>query len=92
MRLIACLVSLLAIGATAPERLPAPSAPTPSRLISPAPYCTTARTAQSDRPRIHRKLGELPPADAYQAVYRLGADGCIDPLLVSDRISNTRER
>jgi hypothetical protein len=29
----------------------------------------------------------LPPADAFQAVYRLDAKGCIDPLLVSERIS-----
>jgi len=92
MRLIAVLFPLATLGAAPPEPLPAPSAPTPSRLISPAPNCTTARTAQSDGPRIHRKLGELPPAEAYQAVYRLGADGCIDPLLVSDRIRNTRGR
>ena len=29
-----------------------------------------------------RKLGELPPADAYHAVYRLDDKGCVDPVMV----------
>ena len=36
-----------------------------------------------------RKLGELPPAEAYQSVLRVDGNGCLDPLLVKDRL---RER
>ncbi len=27
------------------------------------------------------KLGELPPANAYLAVYRRGLDGCVEPVM-----------
>ena len=37
-----------------------------------------------------RKLGELPPADAYQAVLRTDEKGCLDPLLVKDRLRQSR--
>jgi hypothetical protein len=33
-----------------------------------------------------RKLGELPPAEAYQSVLRVDGNGCLDPLLVKDRL------
>jgi hypothetical protein len=37
-----------------------------------------------------RKLGELPPAEGYQAVLRIDEKGCLDPLLVKDRIRQSR--
>lgn len=37
-----------------------------------------------------RKLGELPPAEAYQAVLRVDGNGCLDPLLVKNRIRKSR--
>ena len=37
-----------------------------------------------------RKLGELPPAEGYQAVLRIDGKGCLDPLLVKDRIRQSR--
>ena len=86
MRSIVALFSLLTLGA-------APPGTTPARLISPAPSCQNLQIAQSTDGRLFRKLGQLPPAEAYQAVYRLGADGCIDPLLVGDRVRrNQRAR
>jgi hypothetical protein len=84
MRRIAALLPLLAIGAAPPA---ARVMPAPARVISPAPDCKQqVDVAQSPDGPIFRRLDELPPAQAYQAVYRLDANGCIDPLLVSDRI------
>jgi len=84
MRRIAALLPLLAMGAAPPA---ASVMPTPARVISPAPDCKQQMdVAQSPDGPIFRRLGELPPAQAYQAVYQLDANGCIDPLLVSDRI------
>ena len=92
MRVIAFLLPLLALGAAPSEPLPAPTAPIKSRLISPAPSCPDLQVAVGNRSGQFRKLTDLPPADAYQAVYRLGADGCIDPLLVSERVRGARQR
>ena len=42
------------------------------------------------KPLKPQKLGELPPADAYQAVLRTDGRGCLDPLLVKDRLRRSR--
>lgn len=42
------------------------------------------------KPLKPQKLGELPPADAYQAVLRVDGNGCLDPLLVKDRLRRSR--
>ena len=93
MHKIAILLPLLLIGASPAADEPVPvNSPMAAKLISPTPGCKTMQVAQSSDGRVFRRLGELPPADAYQAVYRLGADGCIDPLLVSDRIRQNSRR
>lgn len=82
MRMIAALLPLLAMGAAPPA-----TAPTPAKLISPAPSCKQQlNVAQSTEGPLFRRLDRLPKGQAYQAVFRLDANGCIDPLLVSDRI------
>ena len=82
MRHFAALLPLLAIGAAPPA-----AAPTPAKLISPAPDCKqNLNVAQSTEGPLFRRLDQLPKGQAYQAVFRLDANGCIDPLLVSDRI------
>ena len=85
MRMIAALLPLLVIGAAPPS---------PAKLISPAPNCKQQMSvAQSTDGAILRRLDQLPKGQAYQAVFRLDANGCIDPLLVSDRIrQNSRGR
>ena len=92
MRMLASLLPLLLLGAAQPAPPAAAIAPVPTRLISPTPNCETMSVALGERDAMPRKLGELPPADAYQAVYRLDARGCIDPLLVSERIGATGRR
>jgi hypothetical protein len=37
-----------------------------------------------------KKLTELPPADAFHAVYRLDSRGCIDPVMVGYQFGRTR--
>ena len=87
MRFSAAALSLLLLGASPPAPLTPSGTPSPARLISPAPNCPTMSVTLGERSAVPRRLGELPPADAFQAVYRLDARGCIDPLLVSERIS-----
>jgi hypothetical protein len=42
------------------------------------------------KPLKPRKLAELPPAEGYQAVLRTDEKGCLDPLLVKDRLRQSR--
>ncbi|MDQ3145195.1 MAG: hypothetical protein M3Q57_10030 [Pseudomonadota bacterium] len=89
MRRIAVLISLVALGAAPPSFSPQTTefGAVSARPISAFPHCETLRIAQVDRRLTPRKLGELPPADAYHAVLRAGPDGCPDPLLVSERLA-----
>jgi hypothetical protein len=60
----------------------------PTRVISPVPgTCAKIGSyAQGEQvPPQLKRLGELPPAEAYMAVYRTDANGCLDPLLARDR-------
>ena len=85
MRMLAAVMPLLLLGAAEPAPPSANVVSVPTRLISPAPNCPLMSVALGDPRRAPRKLGELPPADAFHTVYRLDARGCIDPLLVSKR-------
>ena len=84
MTRIAVLIPLLALGAAPPEG-PRPIS-SPAHMFSPTPKCRTLDIAAADKRVELRRLGELPPAEAYQAVLRLDGNGCLDPLLVSERI------
>jgi hypothetical protein len=37
-----------------------------------------------------RNLNELPPANAFHAVYRLDKDGCLDPVMVGYQYGRRR--
>ena len=82
------IVPLLALLGAAPP--PAGNAPQikPTRVVSPVPSICE-RTGSYARgepgPPEIKRLGQLRPADAYMAVYRTDADGCLDPLLARDR-------
>lgn len=85
MRLV-FLASAAALAATQTAAAPLPRAD-PARLVSPVPRTcerigSTAR-GEDRRPQA-RRLGELPPAEAYMAVYRRDSRGCLDPLLARD--------
>ena len=60
----------------------------PTRVVSPVPgTCDKLGSyAQGQRDGLQmQRLGELPPAEAYMAVYRTDEKGCLDPLLARDR-------
>jgi len=87
MRNIAIIMPLLALGAAGPTTPPQPVTPPSVSVIAPAfPDCRTFHIADVDKKATFRRLGELPPAEAYHAVLRAGPDGCNDPLLVSERV------
>lgn len=89
------LLAGVALGATAAPAAPASAAAAP--LAAPAAHCprTTSHHA-FDRGKLDRgksvkprKLGELPPANQYAAVYRL-VRGCEVPLVVRYNIGGGR--
>ncbi len=84
------IIPAVALLGAAPVAAPSEesSQPMPTRAFSPVPStCPSPGSyAQGERkaPQMKR-LGELPPAEAYMAVYRTDAKGCIDPMLASER-------
>ena len=86
-RYLLIVPTLALLGAAPPAKLPGPQS-SPVRLVSPVPEtCDRIGSyAQGERqaPQMKR-LGELPPAEAYMAVYRTDEKGCLDPLLARDR-------
>ena len=82
------VVPILALLGAAPPAKPPAAQSSPARVISPIPTACdkTGSYAEGERraPQLKR-LGELPPAEAYMAVYRTDANGCLDPLLARDR-------
>ncbi|HET7709312.1 MAG TPA: hypothetical protein VFK50_07245 [Sphingomicrobium sp.] len=86
-RYLLVVPALALLGAAPPADSSAPLAK-PAQIVSPVPATCdkTGSYAQGERtpPRLKR-LGELPPAEAYMAVYRTDERGCLDPLLARDR-------
>ena len=90
MRLIVLVVALLlAPAASAADRFGFSKAHGAMRAGCPAPP-GKQYALKPGKPLKPRKLGELPPADAYQAVLRTDNKGCLDPLLVKDRLRQSR--
>ena len=84
--LIVALAALPLTAATAEPPAPVGGAPKPikSAQIDAKKQCPKelAHQAGPNMKGEFRKLGELPPADAFHAVYRLDSQGCIDPVMV----------
>ena len=84
------IIPALALMAAAPAAEPSgnPPAASPTRVVSPVP--STCREigsharGEQKQPKMQR-LGDLPPGETYMAVYRTDQDGCIDPMLASER-------
>lgn len=81
------IVIALALAASSPGAdLPHMRQSRPAGAFNPLPlHCRGATLAQGTGSPGARKLTQLPPADAFLAVYRTGPDGCLDPMLVSRR-------
>ena len=86
-RVLLVLPALALLGAT-PAAQPAAPQGSPTRIISPVPSTCkqigTFAQGDSERPGLKR-LGELPPAQTFMAVYRTDEKGCLDPMLASER-------
>ena len=82
------IVPALALLGAAPATQSSGPQASPARVISPVPSsCAKIGSyaqGQSDKPQMKR-LGELPGAQAYMAVYRTDENGCLDPMLASER-------
>ena len=82
------IVPALALLGAAPATPSSGPQAKPARVISPVPS-TCAKIgsyAQGEQtPPQLKRLGQLPPAEAYMAVYRTDENGCLDPLLARDR-------
>lgn len=71
------IVGALMLAASAPI-----AAARPVPLMSSSAQCPDVFNRASGQGKAEvRKLGELPPANAYRTVYRLGADGCVEPVI-----------
>ena len=83
MRLAVILLALPLLGAAPPS----PSQPNAGPAAR-APKGSECRllTETGDRGTVRlRKLGELPPAEAYAAMYRTDEKGCPTPVLYRSR-------
>ena len=86
-RYLLSLPAIALLGATPPSK-PTAAQSSLARVISPIPAtCDNVGSyAQGEqKPPMMKRLGELPPAEAYMAVYRTDEKGCLDPLLARDR-------
>jgi hypothetical protein len=95
MRFLVAICAALPLAAAAAEPADAPAARHhPIRFVQATP------DAQCPRPLLQpvaplprgelKKLTELPPADAFHAVYRLDSRGCIDPVMVGYQFGRRR--
>lgn len=81
------VVPAIALVGAAPPPPPAPIV-SQANVISPVPEtCQTIGNIAGgpESPPPMRRLGELPGGQTYMAVYRTDANGCIDPMLASER-------
>ena len=78
----------LALLGAAPPTEPTPRHAQPTRVVSPVPAtCEKIGSLAQGEPGSAqmKRLGDLPPAEAYMAVVRTDEKGCLDPLLARDR-------
>jgi hypothetical protein len=84
---------LLTLAAAAAS--PAQAADAPS-FVGPLKNCrTTSHYAGKeptfrDKPPKPQRLGELPPANVYASVLRVGPDGCESPLILRTNVGAPR--
>ena len=95
MRLLIIACATVPISAAAAEAASQPQQQ-PQRLQ----FVQATPDEQCPKPLMHsldpnagthmKKLDELPPADAFHAVYRLDDKGCIDPVMVGYQYGRRR--
>lgn len=87
MRLLVPVVALSCLSAAAATAQPGSFRKAQGALKAGCPPMPGKQYAlDPGKPLKPQRLAELPPADAYQAVLRTDGNGCLDPLLVRDRV------
>ena len=87
------LVALALLGIAPATGLAAAPQPAGRTALNPScPDDPGAHLARSRKDGQFRKLGELPPADAFAAVYRRGPDGCMIPVMYRERQAPPAQR
>ena len=82
------VLPVLALMGAAPASQPAAPRSQPTNVISPVPALCGPSGSIANGPRQApqlRRLGELPGAQTYMAVYRTDERGCLNPMLASER-------
>ena len=89
--LIIALAALPLSAATAEPPAPAPvGSPTRFVPLDPNKDCPSPLAGRAAGDAQMRNLNELPPANAFHAVYRLDKDGCLDPVMVGYQYGRRR--
>ena len=91
--LIVALAAIPLSAATAePPALPPERAPTKFVALDAKAKCPKPLAFWGAGPgkAEMKKLNELPPADAFHAVYRTDKDGCVDPVMVGYQYGRRR--
>ncbi len=84
MRRLLILVALPLVGAAPPTPASRPPADQPVPALT-ANDCRLLTETGTRGPVGKRNLADLPPADAYAAVWRTDEKGCPDPVLFRRR-------
>lgn len=72
---------------------PAMTAPAFRSVADAATRCPDGfNRARGSQKATVNKLADLPPANAYLAVYRRGADGCVEPVIAGYGYGSTAKR
>ena len=91
MRLVVLVTALTILPAASTAERPTGFAKAHNAMCAGCPAPPGKQFAlKPGEPLKPRKLGELPPAEGYQAVFRTDEKGCLDPLLVKDRLRKSR--
>ena len=86
-RILLIVPMLTLLGAAPPSATTIPKSQ-PTRVVSPVPSTCAPIGSTADGPREApqlKRLGELPGAQTYMAVYRTDEKGCLDPMPISER-------
>jgi hypothetical protein len=80
------LVAIALLGIAPAGDLAAAPPPVGRTALDPScPDDPAAHLARERKQGQFRRLTDLPPADAYAAVYRRGPDGCMIPVMYRER-------
>jgi hypothetical protein len=84
------LLTLAAAAASPAQATEAPSFVGPLKNCRTTSHYAGKGSVSRDKPPMPEKLGELPPANFYASVLRVGPDGCESPLILRTNVGAAR--